>query len=109
MMIQNIHNPIPVLQQPKSQVLSNSLVPNTLQEETVQLPTHNTPSLLDISIRNVATGMSSSVLGFMEDIFHKSDSDSWIEHFQYSAIKEQRYMYFGILCIFIASILLLFK
>lgn len=85
-----------ILQQPKSIITTN---PNIKSLE--DLPPKN-PSFADIN-----KNLSTSVMGFFDDLLNKPSDIPWNEYFTMIIIKDQRYNYLGVLLIFIAFYIIL--
>ena len=87
-----------ILQQPKSIITTN---PNIKSLDDQSLPQKN-PTFSDIN-----KNLSTSVMGFFDDLFHKPNDIPWNEYFTMIIIKDQRYNYLGILLIFISFYIIL--
>lgn len=119
-MIINIQNPIPILQQDKSMITTNPFIPNeqkikeleVLDEEANKIienayNKNKTNSISNLSLKEINKNVSSSFIGFLDDLFIKPDNIKWQEYLPIILQKDQRYTYFGILFIFIAIYMLL--
>lgn len=116
--IVNIQNPIPILQQPKSSVIKNILIPNEQQEVEYEIIDTKEKEKLDeenekmkktgikyTSFATLHTRISESILGVIVDFFEKPKDEYWIEHIPNIFIKDQRYAYIGMFLVIIAIII----
>lgn len=115
--IVNIQNPIPILQQPKGQIISNSLIPNKQQE--LEYVTTDIEELEKMnkekknaqkngikyqSFESIHSKISESIIGISTELFEKPQNDTWIKHIVNIFLKDERYSYIGLLLIIIAII-----
>lgn len=120
--IVNIQNPVPILQQERSSITTNPFIPNeqkTLELKTLDMEankiiedawiTNKNNSIKNLSINNINQNVSSSFIGFMDDLFIKPKEKSWKEYIVEILNKDQRYTYIGILFILIAIYISLAK
>lgn len=91
-------NPTNILSQTKSDITTN---PYIIPKE----PNINfNPNFSDIN-----KGVSVTFIGFLDDLFNKPDTDTWVSYLPKIFNKDQRYNYFAILLFFIAIYILLIK
>jgi hypothetical protein len=113
--IVNITNPIPILQQERSQITTNPFIPNEQQTfELEQLDTkanqiieetynkNKTNSIANLNLRDISKNISSSFIGILDDLFNKPEDIKWIDYIFFIFQKDQRYAYIGIVLIIIA-------
>lgn len=113
---------IPILQQPKSSMTTNILIPNEQKEENYEIVdkieleklNKRKEELQKTSIKYTSFGdihkrISESVLGIMTEIFDKREDDKWVEHIKNTFTKDQRYAYIGILLIIISIIIIVLR
>lgn len=118
--ITNIQNPVPILQQERSSIITNPFIPN--EQKTSELQILDTEankimedawiknknnSIKNLSINNINQNVSSSFIGLMDDLFMKPKDKPWREYIVEIFSKDQRYTYIGILFILIAIYTLL--
>lgn len=60
-------------------------------------------SITDMSIGEILTLTSKSSIDFTQDLFNKPHNISFLNHFQYSLIKDDRYAFIGLLLIGIST------
>jgi len=117
--IVNITNPTPILQQERSQITTNPFIPNeqrTMELEQIdkaanliieeQYNKNKTSSIFNLSLRDINTNISSSFIGFFNDLFLKPADMPWRIYVPMILERDQRYTYIGVLCIFIAVYML---
>jgi hypothetical protein len=102
--IANISNPIPILQQESSNITTNTLIPKISTIE-VELPRQQ-QNLFQIEY---LTKISSSFIGFFNELFIKPDNISWLDYLQTIIKKDQRYYYMGIFLIALAILISLLQ
>ena len=120
--IVNIQNPIPILQQPKSSITTNTLIPTQQQQieyETIdnkELEKYNKQQeelkktgIKYASFATIHLKISESILGVIIDLFDKPKDETISEHIKNIFIKDQRYAYIGIFLVVIAIILYIFR
>lgn len=113
--ISNIQNPIPILQQERSSIITNPFIPN--EQKTLELETldkeankimedawikNKSNSIINLSLTDINRNISSSFIGLMDDLFKKPKDIPWKEYIVEIFNKDQRYTYIGILFILIA-------
>jgi hypothetical protein len=116
--IQNIQNPFPILQQPKSEITTNPFISNEqkiIEIEEIQKEANKI--IEDVYKENKISGLkyttfsdinsriSDSIIGILNDLFEKPNDVSFFEYIQTIFLKEQRYAYIGVFLIFIALII----
>jgi hypothetical protein len=117
--IANISNAIPILQQERSNITTNPFIPNeqrTMELEQIdkaanliieeQYNKNKTSSIFNLSLRDINTNISSSFIGFFNDLFLKPADMPWRIYVPMILERDQRYTYIGVLCIFIAVYML---
>lgn len=117
--IANISNAIPILQQERSNITTNPFIPNeqrTIELEQIdkaanliieeQYNKNKTSSIFNLSLRDINTNISSSFIGFFNDLFLKPADMPWRIYVPMILERDQRYTYIGVLCIFIAVYML---
>lgn len=120
--IANISNAIPILQQERSKITTNPFIPNTqrireLEELDIdankiieaEYNKNKTTSVVNLSIREINKNVSSSVIGFLDDLFKKPKDIPWRVYLPIIIQKDQRYTYIGVLFIIVAIYMLLVK
>lgn len=120
--IANISNTVPILQQERSQIVTNPFIPkeqkvielqeldkqaNSIIEQ--QFNQNKTSSIANMTLKQINTNMASSILGFFNDLFTKPSDIPWGTYIPTILEKDQRYAYFGILFIIIAIYMLITK
>ena len=101
--LQNIQNPVNILQQPKSQIITNPFI---IPPQDIQHPK---------SVQKTSTfttfnqNISKSVIGILDDLLQKPKDISWFEYIPAILKKEQRYFYLGVLFLFLAFLFLAFR
>jgi predicted Holliday junction resolvase-like endonuclease len=114
----NVQNPIPILQQPKSKITTNILIPNEQKEieyETVDIKEKEKldqkkdeikkKGIKYESFATIHNRISESILGVITDLFKKPEDEYWTEHIINIFMKDERYAYIGVFLIFIALII----
>jgi len=118
--IVNISNTVPILQQERSKITTNPFIPN--EQKTIELEEldslsnqiieeqynkNRTTSIANLSLKSISKNISTSVIGFTNDLFEKPEDSAWFEYIQEIFTKDQRQTYIGILLIFIAVYMLI--
>lgn len=103
----NISNPIPILQQESSEITTNILIPKITSIEVNQ-PIKNQQGGISV-FTNMTQNISSSITGFLNDLFIKPNNITWINYLQSIIKKDQRYFYIGIFFVIISILILLFQ
>lgn len=117
-MIINIQNPIPILQQPKSKIITNNLIPNEQREieyETIDLQEkqkldkkkeeYRKKGIKYESFGTIHKRISESILGIMTDFFEKPKEEYWSKHIINIFVKDERYAFIGIFIVIISLII----
>jgi len=120
--IVNITNPIPILQQERSQITTNPFIPNEQQTlELEQLDTkanqiieetynkNKTNSIANLNLRDISKNISSSFIGILDDLFNKPEDIKWIDYIFFIFQKDQRYAYIGIVLLMIAFYMMIIR
>lgn len=120
--IANISNTIPILQQERSSITTNPFIPNeqrTLELEQIdkqanliieeQYNKNKKSSIFNLPLRDINTNISSSFIGFFNDLFLKPADMPWRIYIPMILERDQRYTYIGVLCIFIAVYMLVVR
>jgi hypothetical protein len=120
--IANISNAVPILQQERSQITTNPFIPNSqkikeleeLDKDAAEIieseyNKNKTTSIYNLSIKEINKNISSSVIGFLDDLFKKPKDIPWRLYLPMIIQKDQRYTYIGVLFIIIAIYMLLVK
>lgn len=118
--IANISNVKPILQQERSKITTNPFIPNEQKQIELeeldkeandiiqeQYNKNRTTSISNISIRDITKNISSSFIGFFNDLFTKPEDIAWTEYLQTIFTKDQRHTYIGVLFILIAVYMLI--
>lgn len=100
----NLQNPVPILHQPKSSIITNTLIP---KNDTYEVSVSKKEFKIKNKISEMNSNISNSILGVLLDFFDKKEDMTWIQHFKYIFLKEQRYKYIGLFLIIISLILYL--
>jgi hypothetical protein len=103
-----ISNPIPILQQESSNITTNTLIPKNTSIE-IDLPQSNTRIKIFKEYDIYFTKISSSFIGFFNDLFIKPDDIDWGTYLQKITLKNDRYYYIGVFCIAMAIIISLLQ
>jgi hypothetical protein len=111
----NLQNPQPILQQDRSNIVTNPFIPNVQKErelETInkeasdiiekEYNKNKTSSILNQPIKDINKNIAGSIIGILDDLFNKPDDTDWTSYIQTILQKDQRYAYIGILFILIA-------
>jgi hypothetical protein len=117
--IANLQNAVPILQQERSTVTTNPFIPNeqkTIELEKIdkeanliieeQYKKNKTNSIFNLTIAEINKHVSSSFIGFLDDLFTKPQDVSWKVYIPMIIQKDQRYTYLGILLILVALYML---
>lgn len=117
--IANISNTVPILQQERSSITTNPFIPNeqkTIELQQIQKESNiiieeqynknKTTSIFNLPIRTINDNISSSFIGFFNDLFVKPADMPWRIYIPMILERDQRYTYLGVLCIFIAIYML---
>ena len=120
--IVNIQNPVPILKQEKSSIITNPFIPNEQKQLEIQeldkranqimeiaWAQSKTNSIANLSLNQINKNVSFSVIGFLDDLFLKPKDISWKDYLIEIIQKEQRYTYIGVLFILIAIYMLFLK
>jgi hypothetical protein len=93
--ILNISNPVPILQQPPSNMTTNIFIPKN-DQDIVTVERENADDL------SMNEQISNSFIGFLNDLYNKPEDINWSTYLIQILKKNNRYTYFGILLIIIA-------
>lgn len=117
--IANLQNTVPILQQERSTVTTNPFIPNeqkTIELEKIdkeanliieeQYKKNKSNSIFNLTIAEINKHVSSSFIGFLDDLFTKPQDVSWKVYIPMIIQKDQRYTYLGILLILVALYML---
>lgn len=120
--IVNIENPVPILQQERSSIITNAFIPNEQKEIEIQSLDKRaneimekswlkskSNSIANLSLNDINKNISSSFIGFIDDLFVKPKDISWKSYLIEITEKDQRYTYIGIIFILIAIYMLFIK
>lgn len=121
--IANLHTPIPILQQPSSSIVTtNPFIPHSQREFEIHSIEESANKIIEdswnknkmnsiqnLSIHEINSAISSSVIEFFDDLFVKPIDISWSDYLQLIIQKNSRYTYFGILFLIIALVLFIVK
>lgn len=117
--IANISNPIPILEQERSKITTNPFIPN--EQRIIELEDldkqanliieeqynrNKTNSIANLTISDINKNISSSFIGFFNDLFTKPSDMPWRIYIPMILERDQRYTYLGVLLIFIAVYML---
>lgn len=113
----NITNPVPILQQNKSSIITNPFIPNEQKEFEIELLNKEASEILEKeyqekqrdSIKNqtiegIFKKMINSILGVLDDIFKKPEDINFFHHLLNILSKENRYAYIGVFLILMVII-----
>jgi hypothetical protein len=113
-------NPVPILQQEKSNITTNPFIPNEQKIKELEIidkeankiiedayNKNKTSSISNLSIKDIITNISDSVIGLLDDLFSKPENINWKDYLSSILQKNQRYTYLGILFLIIAFYMLL--
>ena len=113
-------NPVPILQQQKSNITTNPFIPNEQKIKELEIidkkankiiedayNTNKTTSISNLSIKDIIINISDSVIGLLDDLFVKPENIDWPNYISSILQKNQRYTYIGILFLIIAFYMLL--
>lgn len=113
--IVNITNPIPILQQERSQITTNPFIPN--EQQTLELQQldkraneiieesynkNKTNSIANLNLRDISKNISSSFIGIFDDLFNKPEDIKWVDYIFLIFQKDQRYAYIGVVLLMIS-------
>ena len=114
-MTTTITNPIPILQQEKSQITTNPFIPNEQKEKELQVidleankiieeayNKNKTTSIANLSIKDIITNTADSIIGLLDDLFTKPKDISWKDYIPNILQKDQRYTYIGFVFLILA-------
>jgi hypothetical protein len=115
-----MNNPVPILQQEKSNITTNPFIPNDQKIKELEIldqkankiiedayNKNKTTSISNLSIKDIITNIADSVIGFIDDLLSKPEDISWKDYISSILQKDQRYTYIGILFLIIAFYMLL--
>jgi hypothetical protein len=115
-------NPVPILQQERSSIVTNPFIPNEQKELELAVvqreansiiqdayKNNKTSSIQDLTLSQINKNISQSVTSFVDDMFVKPVDIPWRHYIPMMLQKEQRYTYFGVLCLFVAIFIMLAK
>lgn len=120
--IVNITNPIPILQQERSQITTNPFIPN--EQQTLELQEldkraneiieesynkNKTNSIANLNLRDISKNISSSFTGIFDDLFNKPEDTKWVDYLFLIFQKDQRYAYIGVVLLMIAFYMMMFS
>ena len=113
-------NPVPILQQEKSNITTNPFIPSEQKIKELEIidkkankiiedayNTNKTTSISNLSIKDIIINISDSVIGLLDDLFVKPENIDWPNYISSILQKNQRYTYIGILFLIIAFYMLL--
>lgn len=101
--IQDIKNPVNILQQPKSQMITNPYI-----QPNVPVTNH-TPIVRKYSQKSFHHNISASIIGVLDDLLNKPSAVPWTSYLLSTLQKDQRYFYIGIFCLVLAIFLFLIR
>jgi hypothetical protein len=119
--IANLQNPIPILQEPSSNITTNPFIPYKQQIQEIEVLEseankimekvfiENRSSIQNIKIKQIGENISISIIGFLNDLFVKPNDINWFTYLMNIFKKDNRYAYFGILFIIIGIIIWILK
>ena len=115
-----VTNTQPILQQQKSNIVTNPFISDQQKEiELIDIQNNAnkimsdqynrniTSSIHDLSLSDISKNLSKSCIGLLNDILNKPKDIHWFEYLQIILRKDQRYTYIGILLIIISLYVLL--
>lgn len=116
--IAGIAKEAPILQQPKSSLVTTSpFIPNeqkelelhVLEQEANNIVedaynSNKTSSISDLSVRQILRNTGTSLSGLFNDLFVKPDDVSWLPYLSIIVQKDQRYAYLGLVLILVAIV-----
>jgi hypothetical protein len=100
----NIQNPIPILQQPKSKIITNPLIPDA--QATIII---DDPSVKSNTTTTLHSNISNSFVAVIDDLHNKPSHIPWSQHVVTTLHTNDRYAYLGYLFILIACFVLIIK
>lgn len=121
--IVNIQNPIPILQQPKSTIVTtNPFIPNEVKEMELEMIDREANKIIEeqyrqsqasglgnMTVKQIGRNISVSCVGILDDLFAKPQDKAWGQYLPEIFQKDGRYGYIGILFIIIAALSMLFS
>lgn len=121
--ISGLANPTPILQQEKSTTLTtNPFITEEQRKRELQdiqdsanklladaYNKNKTTSIADLSLNEINKNMSSSIIGFFDDLFVKPVDITWKDYIPMILERDNRYTYIGVLLILIALYMLIAK
>jgi hypothetical protein len=120
--IVNLQNPMPILQQPKSSITTNTLIPNPQGEfdyETLDVKEFDKMNkeydaikknnIKYTSFATIHAKISESVIGIITECYDKPKNIGWVEHIKNTFTKDERYSFIGILFIVISIIIYIIR
>lgn len=115
--IANLQNPMPILQQDKSSIVTNPFIPNEQREKEIaaleseantiiasEYNNNKTSSVKNQSLAELNSNVAKSLTGLFDDLFTKPNDIPWRHYLPTILQKDQRYAYLGILCLVIAFV-----
>ncbi len=97
-------SPIPILQQPKSEIITNPLIiPKEIEieNESDNEIKENSKTIFDMTLGEINKNISSSFLGVCEDLLNKPKEEKWNNYIFIILQKDNRYTFLILLCLFI--------
>lgn len=91
-----LENPKPILQQTKSDIVSNPFIVSS-------------DDILNPTFSEINKNVSTTFIDLLDDLFNKSESESWNNYLPRILLKDNRYNYIAVLLFFIALYILLVK
>lgn len=101
MTIANIQNPVNILQQPKSSIITNPLIPNKQTDIEIE---YEPVKVQTMPLQELHNNISNSCLGLLDDLLHKPSNVTWNTYIITSLQKDERYTYIAVLLILLALI-----
>jgi hypothetical protein len=107
--VQAISNPVNILAMERSNITTNPFIPNKQKIQEFEMidnmaneiikKAYEKNDIYNYSINDISKKISSSFIGFLDELFIKPPNENWFEYLQVILLKEDRYVYFGFVLI----------
>ena len=107
--VQAISNPVNILAMERSNITTNPFIPNKQKIKEFEMidnmaneiikKAYEKNDIYNYSINDISKKISSSFIGFLDELFIKPPNENWFEYLQVILLKEDRYVYFGFVLI----------
>lgn len=99
-------NPVPILNQPDP--FQTPIQPVSVVVQAEQVPQAPAP-IEKLSITDINRNFSNSMIGILDDLYTKPDTESWASYIYIVMTKDDRLLYVGLLFLFIVLFYLIIQ